>query len=90
MRTSRTRPHCSRMCTARFGSYHYILVLFDEGVGPQANKFEHISGNDHQMSVAGGGVSQSQMSKGTGGTSGSDVDREVGSGGRYPTMLPIP
>ena len=25
------------------------------GVGPQVNEFEHVSSDDHQMSVAGGG-----------------------------------
>ena len=27
-----------------------------EGVGPQVNKFDHVSSDDHQMSVARGGA----------------------------------
>ena len=33
------------MHTACFGGLHYILVLVGEG--PQVNKFEQVSSNDH-------------------------------------------
>ena len=53
----RTRQHSSRMCTARLPILHVLVVTnrcqYQKGVGPQVKKFEQVSSDDHQMSVAG-------------------------------------
>ena len=41
------------MRTARLGSHHQMSVVF--GLGPQVNKFEQFSSDDHQMSLVGDG-----------------------------------
>ena len=42
------------MRTARF-PFPLLDVSTSDGVGPQVNKFEQVSSDDHQMSVAAGG-----------------------------------
>ena len=41
------------MRIARFSGQHLMLVLMGGvGVGPKVNKFEQVSNDDHQMSLA--------------------------------------
>ena len=47
--------HFSRMRTAHLPTVHVSLMESWGGVGPQVNKFEQVSSNDHQTSVAGEG-----------------------------------
>ena len=56
-----TRQHSSRMRTAwlpaaHFSGHHWMSVLAAgrAGLGSQVKKFEQVSSDDHQMSVAGG------------------------------------
>ena len=60
-----------------------VLVGQWDRVGPQVNKFEQDSSDDHQMSVA-GGRPPGRMSRG-----GVDPRSDV-QGKRYPTMWLIP
>ena len=49
-----TRKHSSRIHNTHFGGHHYVsLPVGGEAVGPQVNKFEQVSSDYHQMSVAG-------------------------------------
>ena len=36
-----------------FSGHHWVSVLVRRGVGPQVNKFEQVSHDNHQVSVAG-------------------------------------
>ena len=59
MNTIETMQHSSRMCTTRLPticvSVAAISTARGGGAGPQENKFEEISIEDHQVSVAGKG-----------------------------------
>ena len=50
--------HSSRMHTARLQTVHVSVATtrcqYCDGVGPQLNKFEQVSSDDHQMSVVQG------------------------------------
>ena len=50
------------MRTVPFGGHHQMSVLI-AGVGPQGNKFEQVSCDDQQMSVAGDGGGAGLRSK---------------------------
>ena len=54
-----TRQHSTRIRTTRFSGHHYVSVPV-EGLGPHLNKFERMSSDGHQMSVA-RGVPRSQV-----------------------------
>ena len=53
-----TRKHSSRMCTGRFSTTRTLTTRYQYwwGGGPQINKFEQVSSDYHQMSLAGGRV----------------------------------
>ena len=56
-----TRKYSSRMCTAHLPTICVSVATtrcqYWWRVGPQLNKFEQVSSDDHQMSVAGEGIS---------------------------------
>ena len=52
-----SRMHTARLPTARVSvTTTRCWYCFGGGVDSQVNKFEQVSNNDHQMSVAGGGA----------------------------------
>ena len=66
-----------------------MSVVVGEGLGLQVNKFEQVSSDDHQMSIAGGGVRE-QVPKSDVGWEGVVPSSAVlksgeGVGGGYPT-----
>ena len=54
LKISRTWPHFRRMHTTRLPTI-CVSVATTEVVGPQVKKFEQVSSDDHQTSVARGG-----------------------------------